>query len=224
MTAAEKTPSGFDTGRPFGSFVAATRRVLLDPKGFFADVRREDSLAGPVVYTVVCHLLAVLLAGVYDFGRAAATGTLGGISVVGYEGAAGALVWVLWLLGLSVPYALVTLVIGAGVYHLLLLLFAGRRNAGFGATLRVTGYLSAISLLLWLPVLGLLAGLWGVWINATGLGELHPTTTARALAVAIIPYLLATAWAVFWVASGQTTPVEFVLGGGTMFPRGNDLP
>lgn len=223
MNAAEKAPPGFDTGRPFGSFVAATREVLLDPARFFAAVRREDSFAGPVIFAAVCQLLAVLLAGAYDFGRTAATGTLDGISVVGYEGAAGALLWVLWLLGISVPYALVTLLVGAGVYHLLVLLFVGRRNAGFGATLRVTGYLSAVSLLLWLPVLGLLAGLWGVWINVAGLKELHSTTTTRAVLVAVVPYLFATAWAVFWVASGQSTPAEFVFGGGTMFPRGDAL-
>ncbi len=224
MTAAKRTPPGFDTKRPFGSFVVATREVLLDPARFFAAVRREDSYSGPVIFAVLCQLLAVLLAGVYDLGRAAVTGTLGGISVVGYEGAAGAALWVLWLLGLSVPYALAALFLKAGVYHLLVLLFVGRGNAGFGATLRVTGYLSAILLLLWLPALGLLAGLWGVWVNTAGLKELHSTTTVRAGPIAIIPYVFATAWAVFWIASGQSTLAEFVFGGGTMFPRGDDLP
>ena len=81
-----------------------------------------------------------------------------------------------------------------------------------------------ISLLLWLPVLGLLAGLWGVWVNAAGLREVHSTTTARAVSVAAIPYVLATAWAVFWVASGQTTLAEFVFGGGIMFPDETTFP
>lgn len=216
---AAKRDPGFDPERPVGSFVTATRGDLLAPERFFDAVRREDSFAGPVVYAVACKMVATLLAGIYDLGRVAVNGTLGDVSVAGYEGLPGAVLWVLWLLGLSVPYALVLLVVGAGVYQLLLRLVVGRGNAGYGATLRVDGYLSAIALLLWLPALGLLAGVWGVWVNTVGLREVHSTTTARAPTVAAITYVLATGWAVYWVASGHTTLAEFVLGGGTMFPR-----
>jgi hypothetical protein len=202
-----------------GSFVAVTTGVLLRPDHFFSAVRKEGSFAGSVVYAVACGVLAVLLAGVYDFVRAAASGTLDEVSVLGNEGAAGAVLWVLWLLGLSPLYALGTLVVGAAVYQVLVRLIVGRGNAGYGATLRVDAYLSALSLLLWTPVLGLLVGPWGVWMMAAGLREVHSTTTARAVMVAAIPYAFSVSWLVFSVASGQSTLIEAVFGGGTRFPR-----
>lgn len=211
--------SGFEPGRPVRSFSAVTAGVLLRPGHFFSAARKEGSFAGPVIYAVACGVLAVLLAGVYDFVRAIAGGTLDEVSVLGNEGAAGALLWVLWLLGLSPLYALGTLVVGATVYQVLVRLIVGRGNAGYGATLRVDAYLSAVSLLLWTPVLGLLVGPWGVWMMAAGLREVHSTTTARAVLVAVIPYALSISWLAFSVAFGQSTLVEAVFGGGTRFPR-----
>lgn len=231
MTAA-KPPVGFEVRRPAGSFVSSTRDVLLRPARFFGGLRVEASYAGPVLYAVACQVLAVCLAGFYDFARVAtgvaagvaAGGGIDAVSVVGIEGAAGALLWVLWLLGLAPLYALTSLVVGAAVYQLLVLLLVGRRNAGYGATLRVTAYLSAMALIVWMPVLGFLAGPWGVWVNATGLREFHATTTARAGLVAAIPYVLALAWSVYSISSGQTTWWEFLVGGGTNFPtRDNPL-
>lgn len=222
MTGPARSSAGLDPRQPIGSFASSTRGVLLEPARFFADLRGEVSYAGPVLYALACQLLAVLLAGLYDFGRAAATGDLAGVSVVGTEGAAGALLWVLWLLGLAPLYAFATLFVGAAVYQLLVLICVGRRNAGYGATLRVTAYLSSISLLVWMPVVGLLAGPWGVWINAVGIRELHQTTTNRALLVAAIPYALSVSWSAFWVLSGQSTFGEYLFGGGTMFPTRDD--
>lgn len=223
MPLADKSFSGFELERPAGSFFAATRGVLLSPKRFFGGVRTEVSFAGPVIYAVACGAIAVLVAGVYDFARAAAGGTLDEVSVVGNEGPAGAVLWVLWLLGLSPLYACGTLVVGAAVYQLLVRLVVGRRNAGYGQTLRVDAYLSALSLVLWIPVLGLLVGPWGVWMMAAGLREVHATTTARAVLVAAIPYVFSTSWVIFSIASGQSTLAEVVFGGGTMFPREGSL-
>lgn len=221
MTTA-KPPAGFEMRRPARSFLRTTRDVLLTPARFFGDVRGEASYAGPVVYAVVCQVAAVLLAGLYDFARTTAGDGAGEISVLGIDGAAGALLWGLWLLGLAPLYALVTLAVGAGVYQLLVVLLVGRRNGGYGSTLRVTGYLSAISLVIWMPVVGLLAGLWGVWVNAAGLKELHSTTTTRAVLVAAVPYVLALVWSIFTILSGQTVFWEFLVGGGTNFPTTED--
>ncbi|MDP9477526.1 MAG: hypothetical protein M3R38_17885 [Actinomycetota bacterium] len=39
----------FDSGRPLGSFVSVTRDVLLSPSRFFAAIRREGPLRGPII-------------------------------------------------------------------------------------------------------------------------------------------------------------------------------
>jgi hypothetical protein len=58
-------------------------------------------------------------------------------------------------------------------------------------------YTSAVDLLSWIPVLGLLAGLYGVYVAAAGLREMHGTTSPRALLAVLVPYLLSLAWSVY---------------------------
>jgi len=188
--------------------------VLLRPASFFAAAGGRASYAGPIIYALACHAIAVLFAGAYDLTFASIAGTLDSISVAQTRGAAGGLLWILWLLALTPLYVLVVLFAGAAVYQLLVRLVVGKANAGYGATLRVSAYLSAVGLIAWMPVLGALIGPWGVWINASGLRRFHSTTTPRAILIAAIPY----AFSIIWVASGQSTFWEFLLGGGTMFP------
>lgn len=121
------------------------------------------------------------------------------------------------MLVLSPLLALIALYVFAAVYQLLVRLVVGRENGGYEATVRVTAYLSAIQLLVWVPLLGLLVGLWGVWVNAAGIREVHSTTTARAVLVAGIPYVLSAAWTGVVLAGPATLP-EVLLSTGGFFP------
>lgn len=208
-------PGDFEPQRPFGSFLSVTREVLLSPARFFPAIRRGGSLRGPVLYTVICAAFLVPLAGSYDVGLLALRGNLTEFSVLGgIAGLRGALLAGLLLLVFSPLLALLGIYIGSAFSQILVRIFVGRDNAGYYATFRVGGYVSAVALLTWVPVLGLLAGLWGTWVHAVGLRELHGTTTARALVVALIPFAVSVAFLVGQVVSGELTPVEVLLGGG----------
>lgn len=204
----------FDPGRPLGSFASVTRDVLLDPGRFFAGIRTHGPLKGPVVYALACAALLVPLAGSYDVLLAAARGNLQALSGFGVPGLAGALLAGLAFFVLSPILALVGLYIGAAISQVLVRIVVGAENSGYDATLRVSAYASAVALLTWIPLIGLLAGLWGVWVSANGLRELHRTTAARALVVAAVPYAISTAFLLGQVATGETSVTEVLLRGG----------
>lgn len=82
------------------------------------------------------------------------------------------------------------LYIGAGIYHLLVLLFVGPTGTGFEATLRVFAYTSAIDLLSWIPVAGMLAGLYGFYLTFVGIREMHETSSGHAFAVILLQMVL----------------------------------
>ncbi len=210
--------SDFEPRRPLGSFLATTRAVLLSPARFFAGVSREGPLSRPVLYAVACTAIYFLLAEVSYLLLIAARGELPEVSALGATGLAGALLFALLLFVLSPLFALLGLYVSAAFYQLLVRLFIGRENGGYEATLRVGAYLSALGLLSWVPILGTLVGLWGVWVNVAGLREVHSTTTARAVLVAGIPFVLSTAWTISLVVTGQTTLADVLLASGGFFP------
>jgi hypothetical protein len=92
----------------------------------------------------------------------------------------------------------IALFILAGVVHLLVLLIAGPGNAGFEATFRVAAYTGVTNLATWIPVVGPLVGLYGIYLAIIGIRELHGTTTGKAATVVLLPFLVV--FALLWLA------------------------
>ena len=86
--------------------------------------------------------------------------------------------------------AAIGLFIGAGILHLLVMLVIGSRSAGFAGTFRVSAYSSVTSLVSWIPVIGWIASLYGIYLAIVGLREVHNTTTGKAAVVVLIPALI----------------------------------
>jgi hypothetical protein len=75
-------------------------------------------------------------------------------------------------------------------YHILVWIFVRPTDTDFKAILREATYTSAVELLTWIPVVGLLASLFGLYLAFVGIREMHETTTGRALAVISLPVVL----------------------------------
>ena len=182
----------YPTSRPLSGFLPTAREVLLSPRRFFASIDRGGRLRAPLVFAVACAAVSLVLSGAYDVALAAATGRLGELGLAGYSGPGPALAILGVLLVLSPLIALLGLYVGAAVQHLFVWAILRGHNRGFERTLRMVAYASsALALVSWVPVLGVLVGAYGVYVYAVGLGELHEGAGfGRALAAALAPYLL----------------------------------
>ena len=83
--------------------------------------------------------------------------------------------------------ATIGLFILAGIAHLLVMLFVGSENSGFESTFRVVSYVSVTNLVNWIPFIGGLLALYGLYLAVVGLREMHSTTTGRAALVVLVP-------------------------------------
>ena len=66
----------------------------------------------------------------------------------------------------------------------------GANNAGLGATFRVAAYTSVTSLVSWIPFVGGLLALYGIYLGVVGIREMHDTTTRKALVVVVLPVIV----------------------------------
>jgi hypothetical protein len=183
------TSSGgeYDLSNPVGSFVDVVRRVVLQPVGFFAGLPRGGSLLNPLLFAVICTEIAAILWGILSLAG------VGGAFVTGYGFQVPERQGLGDFVG-SVILAPIGEVIGvfivAGIAHLLVRLVVGATNAGFGATFRVASYASVTSLVSWIPVIGGLLGLYGIYLAVVGIREMHGTSTGKALVVVLFPVLV----------------------------------
>jgi hypothetical protein len=112
---------------------------------------------------------------------------------------------------LMIIAALVLLFIGGAWLHLWVYVFGGRK--GYRETLKALAFGDTPALLLgWIPVAGILAGIWGLVLSVLGVRELHGISTARALGAVIIaviiPLLIVIVLAAFlFIAYTEISPV-----------------
>jgi hypothetical protein len=177
----------YDLSNPVESFIDTVRRVVLQPVGFFAGLPRSGSLLNPLVFALICTEISVILGGILGL-----VGVREGF-VAGY--------------GFQVPEnqdfgefigsvifapigSAISVFVIAGIAHLLVMLIVGATNSGFGATFRVASYASVTSLVSWIPIIGGLLGLYGIYLAVVGIREMHQTTTGKAVIVVLFPVIL----------------------------------
>jgi hypothetical protein len=161
--------------------------VVLQPAGFFAGLTRQGSLLNPLIFALICTEISAILGGIL---RLAGVGE-GFVAGYGFQVPEnqdfGEFIG-------SVIFAPIGGVIGvfvvAGIAHLLVRLVVGATNSGFGATFRVASYTGVTSLVSWIPIIGGLLSLYGIYLAVVGIREMHGTTTGKALLVILIPVIV----------------------------------
>ena len=198
---------GFDLSNPVNSFIDVAGRVLLQPVRFFGGLPRGGGLLNPLVFALVCIVVSALLSGLLVLlgvqqnpgfnpnpqnaipSTFAPTSALASILFAPIGGAIG-------------------LFIAAAIQQLLVRLVVGENNSGFASTFGVASYTQVTGLVNWIPIVGPLIALYGLYLSVVGIREVHGTTTGKAALVVLIPFavvLLVTfivlAWVGFTVSS-----------------------
>jgi hypothetical protein len=194
----------YETDRPISSLFSTTRDVLFSPRLFFDALAPDRPLGAPVLYFLICSATtavistaATLATFAIPAGIALATGSIEAGFLLRllaiFVLASLAVVPVLFVVGffLSVP-----------LQHALIYLVAGRNQKGLPATLRVSCYsVGAPVAVAWIPLAGIPAIFYCLYLHATGLKRVHGISTGRSLwatlLLTVLLLALATALAVY---------------------------
>src|ERR687896_2252121 len=187
MSVGSTSGGDYNLSNPVESFVDIVRRVVLQPVGFFAALPRSGSLLNPLIFALICTEISAILGGIL---RLAGVGE-GFLAGYGFQVPEnqdfGEFIG-------SVIFAPIGGVIGvfvvAGIGQLVVRLVVGATNSGFGATFRVASYTGVTSLVSWIPIVGGLLSLYGIYLAVVGIREMHGTTTGKAVIVVLFPVIL----------------------------------
>src|SRR5215211_4505857 len=172
-------PGGdYDLSNPLNSFVEVVGRVVRSPTEFFSSIPRRGNLLAPLVFALICTEISTILGGLLRL--VWRTRAAGGFRFEGGGYGFGEFL-------ASVILTPIGLFILAGIAHLLVMLFVGSENSGFESTFRVVSYVSVTNLINWIPFIGGLLALYGLYLAVVGLREMHSTTTGRAALVVLLP-------------------------------------
>jgi hypothetical protein len=185
--ASRPAPAGrdYDLSDPLNSFVDVVRRVVLQPTAFFRGLPRQGSLLNPLVFALICIEISTVLGGLIrlTFRTEAMGGFRFGRGGYGFGEFLADVI-------LAPVGGAIGLFIVAGIAHLLVMLVVGAGNSGFASTFRVVSYASVTNLVNWIPLIGGLLALYGLYLAIVGIREVHDTSTGRALLVVLLPAIL----------------------------------
>jgi hypothetical protein len=177
----------YNLSDPLGSFVDVVRRVVLQPAQFFAAIPRSGPLLNPLVFAVICIEISALLsallvlAGVQE-NPGFNPNPQNALPSVFTPGSALASIIVAPIAGA------IGLLIAAAIQQLLVRLIVGANNSGFGSTFRVASCTQVTGLVNWIPIVGPLLSLYGLYLAIVGIREAHGTTMGKAALVILIPF------------------------------------
>ena len=172
---------------PVPTFISTVRSVVTAPVDFFRGILRQGDLVNPLIFGLICYEIYTILGGL--------------LRLVGIGADMGFGSFIVSLV-LAPIFAAIGLFIGAGILHLLVRLIVGSRNAGFEGTFRVSAYSSVTLLVSWIPIIGWIASLYGIYLGIVGIREVHNTTTGKAALVVLIPAAVLILLALILVAIG----------------------
>ncbi len=189
----------FDLSNPTNSFVDVARRVALEPARFFGGLPRDQNLINPLAFALVCIVVSAILSGLLVLlglqqnpgfnpnpqnaipSTFAPTSALASILLAPILGAIG-------------------LFVAAAIQQLLVRFLVGENNQGFASTFKVASYTQVTALVNWIPIIGPLVALYGLYLSIVGIREIHGTTTGKAALVILIPFLVVLVLAVIVLA------------------------
>jgi hypothetical protein len=181
-------PGGeFNYQDPVQSFTSTVQRVVLQPVDFYRGIQRRGDFVNPLIFAVICYEIYTILSGL--------------IALLGIWGQRGFGGFISSLI-LAPIFAVIGLFIGAAILHLLVMLIVGAGNSGFEATFRVGAYAAVTSLVSWIPFIGWIASLYGIYLAIVGIREVHATTTGKAVLVVLIPAAVLFILALILIAAG----------------------
>jgi hypothetical protein len=194
-------PVGGRTGPPWeregpwpSRFLDTARAVLLEPAQAFAGMRREGGLQAPLAFAAIGVLIGAIATAVWDtLFRGLSLGAGAGYPSLPFMGGGASM----GLLIVTPLVALLFVVAGAGVYHVLLLLFDGARQP-FETTCRVVAYATgATAILQAVPFCGsIVAAVWSLVATIVGLAQAHEIPTGKAAAAVVVPLVVCCFFAV----------------------------
>jgi hypothetical protein len=166
------------------------RRVLLQPAQYFAAMPRSGPLLNPLVFAIICIEISVILStllvllGVQE-NPGFNPNPQNALPSVFIPGSG------LWSILVAPIAGTVGLFIAAAIQQLLVRLIIGANNSGFAATFKVASYTQVTGLINWIPFVGPLLSLYGLYLAIVGIRETHDTTTGKAALVILIPFAVA---------------------------------
>jgi hypothetical protein len=173
-------------------YIETWKEVMQRPSDFYREMPKTGGYADPLTFAAISFISYALLAALLTaiFGRGMYMDGMYGGMYNGMHGDAGDFGFFAILMTVIItPIAgIISLFIEAAILYVIYKVLGG--TGSYEGTVRFVSYATAVLVLSWIPIIGLIVGIYGIYLYIVGGMHVHDVSMARSAIAVLLPTLL----------------------------------
>ncbi len=173
-------------------YIETWKEVMQKPSDFYRGMPKTGGYADPLTFAAISFIIYALLTALLSvfFGRemymgGMYNGTYGGM----YNGVGEFGFFAVLMTVIITPIAgIISLFIEAAILYVIYKVLGG--TGSYEGTVRFISYATAVLVLSWIPLIGLIVGIYGIYLYIVGGAHVHDVSMARSTIAVLLPTLL----------------------------------
>jgi len=174
------------------NYINTWKEVMLRPSDFYRSMPKVGGYADPLIFAaisfIIYGLLTALLAGLFGRGMYMGgmyDGMYGGM----YNGAGEFSLFTILTTVIVLPVAgIISLFIEAAILYIIYKVLGGKGS--YEGTMRFVSYATAVLVVSWIPLVGWIAGLYGIYLYIVGGMHVHNVSMGKSAIAILLPTIL----------------------------------
>ena len=173
-------------------YIETWKEVMQSPSDFYREMPKTGGYADPITFAAISFIIYALLTALLTvlFGHAMYMGGMyGGMYDGMYGGARGFGFFAILMTVIFTPIAgIISLFIEAAILYIIYKILGG--TGSYEGTVRFICYATAVLVLSWIPFLGWVVGIYGIYLYIVGGMYVHDVSMTRSVIAVLLPALL----------------------------------
>ncbi|WP_292376997.1 MULTISPECIES: YIP1 family protein [unclassified Methanosarcina] len=174
-------------------YVETWKEVMQTPSDFYREMPKTGGYADPLTFAaisfIVYALLAALFTVLFGHGMYMDGSMYGGMYNGMYGGMRGLGFFAILMTVIITPIAgIISLFIEAAILYIIYKILGGAGT--YEGTVRFISYATAVLVLSWIPIIGWIAGIYGIYLYIVGGMYVHDVSMTRSVIAIILPTLI----------------------------------
>lgn len=174
------------------NFVDTWKNVITSPSAFYESMPKEGGYSEPLKFALINFIvlgigsaIISILYNIIGFSLPGNMSMLGGSTVMATEFTIMSAISDIIIIPIM---GIIGLFIFGAILFILFKIVGG--TGSYEGTVRILSYSSAVSLLAWIPIVGMLAGLYELYLDIVGGTYVHNISTLRSAIAVLLPFVL----------------------------------
>lgn len=173
-------------------YIETWKEIMQSPSNFYREMPKTGGYADPLTFAAISFIIYALLAAFLTtlFGRGMYMDSMyGGMYDGMYGSVKGLGFFAILMTVILTPIAgIISLFIEAAILYIIYKILGG--TGSYEGTVRFISYATAVLVLSWIPIIGWIVGIYGIYLYIVGGMYVHDVSMARSAIAVLLPTLL----------------------------------